>query len=99
MMAGEDLRSRRAHTESRWRDAGGRGHGRVRRARCGAPWWSGCAEGGGASPRIRRLLFKGQHHSTEHMALANGQTSPGLSFPICIMEIMTISTSEGDCED
>lgn len=51
------------------------------------------------APKIRRLLFKGQHHTTEHMGLANGQTSLGLSFPICIMEIITISTSEGDCED
>ena len=32
------------------------------------------------APKIRRLLFKGQHHTTEHMGLANGQTSLGL-FP------------------
>ena len=39
------------------------------------------------APNIGRLLIKGQHHTTKHMGLANGQTSLGLSFPICIMEI------------
>ena len=98
-MANEELRGRRAHTESKWRDAEGT---RSQEDTKGKMWRAvmvGVCQGRKCQP----LKSEGccSKASTTPLSTWAWQMAKPLwaCFPSCIMEIITMSTSEGDCED